>query len=411
MGLLLTLAWRNVWRNRLRSAIMVAATVFGLLGVVLAIGFMQAMIDNMVANAIRYETAHLQIHERRFTLNEELAAFLPGADALAARIRALPEVAGVAVRQVVEGLAASPAATRGVRIHGVNPAAEARVNAIAEAVVAGTALDPAARNRVLLGRRLAERLDLRVGSKVVLTFSDRRGELTGAAFRVAGLFATPSSGFDEGNVFVRRADLARYTGLAEAHEVLVRLAAGSALAALRAQVEALARAQAGPGAEVRDWSEVRPLIAAMTGTIETSNAIVMVIYVLALGLGIVNVMLMAVFERTRELGVLMALGTTPGRLLALIGLESLLLGAAGALAGLAVSAVALAALGRVGLPLGALAEGLASFGVDTVLYPRLEPAAYLWLLALVLAASALAALYPARQVLRLRPAEALARRQ
>ena len=110
--MLTTLAWRNVWRNKLRSGIMIAAMIFGLLGVIIMVGFVQAMTDSMVNNAIRFQTAHLQIHNSDFLLNEELSAWLPEADNLAAAIRRLPGVEAVTVRQVIDGMLASAASTR-----------------------------------------------------------------------------------------------------------------------------------------------------------------------------------------------------------------------------------------------------------------------------------------------------------
>ena len=107
--MLLKLAWKNVWRNRLRSGIMVAAMVFGLLGVVLMVGFVRAMTTNMLENAIKYQTAHLQVHNSEFLVNEGLGAWLADADGIATRIRELQGVTGATVRHVVDGMLASAA--------------------------------------------------------------------------------------------------------------------------------------------------------------------------------------------------------------------------------------------------------------------------------------------------------------
>ena len=128
--MLLKLAWKNVWRNRLRSGIMVAAMVFGLLGVILMVGFVKALTDNMLENAIKYQTAHLQIHNPDFLVNEELDAWLPRADALVGVIKDIPGVDGVTVRHVVDGMLASAASTRGVRINGIIVADEVAVTSL-----------------------------------------------------------------------------------------------------------------------------------------------------------------------------------------------------------------------------------------------------------------------------------------
>jgi ABC-type lipoprotein release transport system permease subunit len=383
---------------------MMASMVFGLLGVILMVGFVRAMTANMLENAIKYQTAHLQVHTRDFLLNEELAAWLPEADRLAADIRRQPGVTGAAVRQVVNGMMASAANSRGVRINGIEVADEVKVTAVAEKIIKGTILPAESRNPILISKRSAERLKFKLGSKVILTFSDRYGDVTGAAFRVTGIFNTPSSSFDEANVFVRRNDLAKLTGLDQAHEIAIRLTDGNSLANLKQAAMNIV----GNKAQVQDWGEVMPILATMTGTMNLSNNIMIGVFVLALGFGIVNIMLMAVFERTREFGMMMAIGMTGSRVLRLVILESLLLGGLGGLLGLMASFLLIALTGRIGLPFGTMAEGLGVFGVDTVLYPEVPLSNYLGTLGMVLLTSLLAALYPARQILKKRLSEALA---
>ena len=402
--MLFKLAWKNVWRNRLRSGIMVAAMVFGLLGVILMVGFVKAMTDNMLENAIKYQTAHLQIHNPGFLINEELHAWLPEADAMAAELRVIPGIEGVTVRHVVDGMLASAASTRGVRINGVIAADEAVVTNLEESLVQGSMLPEKGRNPILVSRRSADKLNLRLKSKVVLTFSDLNGEVSGAAFRVCGFFSTPSTGFDEGNVFVRRADLTGYTGLDQFHEIAIRLEDGDTIDAFKQQVTA----KAGDRGLVQDWGEVQPVLAAMKGTMGISNAIIIGVFVTALGFGIINIMLMSVFERTREFAMLMAVGMTGGKVLRLVVMESLMLGGVGSLLGLAASIIMIAITGTVGLPFGRMAEGLGAFGLDAVLYPEVAATTYLGTLAVLLVTSVLAALYPARQILKKRLSEALA---
>ncbi len=406
--MIVTLAWRNVWRNKLRSSIMVAAMVFGLLGVVLMVGFIQAMTESMIENAIKYQTAHFQVHNPDFLINEELAAWLPGADDMANRLREMEGVGGVAVRQVIDGMVSSAASNRGVRINGVDMAEEVKVTDVAQSIIEGEPLPEEGRNPVMVSKRSGEKLNLRIGSKVVLTFSDVNGEVSGAAFRVSGFFDTPSSGFDEANVFVRRSDLVKYTGLEEAHEVVIRFTDGENLEQHRPTVEGIVGDVGGERGKVRDWGEVQPLLAAMMGSLDISNMITIVIFVLAMGFGIVNVMLMSVFERTREFGVLISVGMTGKKVLGLIVLESLMLGGVGGLLGLVVGMILITITGKLGMPIGAVAEGMGFYGVDTVLYPRVPISTYLIMMAMILLTSLLASLYPARQILKKRPSEALA---
>ena len=402
--MLFKLAWKNVWRNRLRSGIMVAAMVFGLLGVILMVGFIKAMTDNMLENAIKYQTAHLQIHHPDFLVNEELDAWLPQAEAMAEEIRGIPGVEGVTVRHVVDGMLASAASTRGVRINGIIPTEEALVTYLEESLVEGAMLPEQGRNPILVSRRSADKLNLRLKSKVVLTFSDMNGEVSGAAFRVCGFFSTPSTGFDESNVFVRRSDLTGYTGLDQFHEIAIRLEDGDAIDRFKQWVVSVTQ----DSGVVQDWGEVQPVLAAMKGAMGLSNAIIIGVFVAALGFGIINIMLMSVFERTREFAMLMAVGMTGGKVLRLVVMESMMLGGVGSVLGLAASILMIAVTGTVGLPFGRMAEGLGAFGVDAVLYPEVAVTTYLGTLVVLLVTSVLAALYPARQILKKRLSEALA---
>lgn len=404
--MLTTLAWRNVWRNKLRSGIMIAAMILGLLGAILMVGFVQAMTENMIDNAIRFQTAHLQVHNSAFLINEELSAWLPDADVLAESIRGHNEVKAVTVRQVVDGMLASAASTRGVRINGIDTEDEINVTDIAQGIVEGAMLPDKGRNPILVSQRNADKLNLRLGSKVVLTFTSIDGDVAGAAFRVSGFFKTPASSFDDTNVFVRRTDLANFTGLSEAHEIAIRLVDDRQLTPMQTRISSMV----GERGVVRNWGEVQPILAAMTGSMDISNAIVAGVFIAALGFGIINIMMMSVFERTREFGVLMAVGMTRGRVLLLIVTESILLGGVGSLLGLAAGRLMLAITDQVGLPFGAVAEGLGAYGVDTVLYPSVTTSFYLQIFAMVLLTSLLAGLYPARQILKKRPSEALAER-
>jgi len=385
---------------------MIGAMVFGLLGVMLMVGFVNAMVDNMVDNAIKYQTGHLQVHNPDFLVNEELKAWLPEAETIGARITAFQGVAGVSVRQVIDGMIGSAASTRGIRINGIKGSDETRVTSLKENIIEGTNLPDTGRNPVVVSRRIADKLKLRLGSKVVLTFSDTRGEVSGAAFRVCGFFNTPSSGFDEGNIFVRRADLSFLAGLNESHEIAVRLSSDGDMEKVKEDIIRLV----GEKGTVRGWSEIQPLLATMVGSMDLSNGIIIAIFVLALGFGIVNIMLMSVFERTREFGMLMAVGMNKSKIVQLIAMESVFLGTVGSLCGIVASVVLLGITGYFGLPLGAMAEGLGAFGVDTVLYPRVSLNQYFLVLLTIIFTSLLASLYPTRMILKNPPHVAMAKK-
>ncbi|MGF1833339.1 ABC transporter permease [Photobacterium sanguinicancri] len=401
---LVKLAWRNLWRNKLRTSIMIGAMVFGLMGVASMMGFMTALLDNMITNAIAWQTSHLQIHNTRYIQNPDIQATIVDADNIELDLQNNPAIQAWSSRLLADGMIASARSTRGVRINGIDLDSEAKLTPIASHIVDGEWLPKEGRHPVLVSVKTAERLKLRVGSKVVLTFTDGNGEVTGAAFRVKGLFKTPSTSFDDGNVYVRKADLATLSGIKGIHEIAIKLSDDEQLSSVRKQLSATMSAEN----TVRDWQQIQPMLASVMASFGVSNFIMLMIFVVAMGFGIVNIMLMSVFERTREFGVLMAVGMAKSKIFILIMFESVLLGIAGVVLGVCASMLLMLILQTTGLPLGGLAEGLGAFGVDTVLYPTLNAQDYQLMVVTVVITSLFAAIYPARQILKQRPVDAMA---
>ena len=404
--MLFKLAWRNLWRNKLRTGIMLGAMVFGLMGVVAMMGFLSGMYGSMIHNAIAWQTSHIQVQNALYLDDPDIKHTIVDLPGVEKAISALPGLKGWSARFVADGMVASARSNRGVHINGIDTQAESTVTPLAENITQGEWLSDEGRNPVLVSEKTASRLKLRIGSKVVLTFTDAAGDVGGAAFRVRGIFKTPSTSFDDSNVFVRRADLTALAGIEGAHEVAVLLDNDDAAMVLAKRLRGDDAIQTGN--RIRDWQQVQPLLASLINQQGLSNAIMLGIFVVAMGFGIVNIMLMSVFERTREFGVLMAVGMQKHRVFLLIMLETAWLGITGAGLGLLASLLLISVLQYTGIPLGAMAEGLGAFGVDTLLFPQVTFSEYQMIFFTVVAASLLAALYPARQILKQRPVDAMA---
>ncbi|MCA0934071.1 ABC transporter permease [Vibrio alginolyticus] len=408
--MLIKLAWRNLWRNKLRTSIMIGAMVFGLMGVVAMIGFMNGLVDSMIKNAITWQTSHLQIHQSEYLINPEIKEIIPNSDVIAATLANQLDVKAVSERFLADGMIASARSTRGIRINGINIEQEGRITPLARHIQQGEWLNEEGKNPLLVSQKTAQRLKLRIGSKVILTLSDIKGDVSGAAFRVRGIFKTPSTTFDDRNVYVRKADLEKIAGLVGAHEISILLKSNdeNVLEQTRAFTQSLLSQSIGDQLVVRKWLEIQPLLSTMMSSMNISNQVMLVVFVLALTLGIINIMLMSVFERTREFGVLMAVGMQQHKIRSLIILETLFLGLSGCALGLLGSAVMLKILSITGLSLSGLADGLGAYGVDTLLFPRVSFSEYRMIIVAIFVASLFAALYPARQILKHRPVDAMA---
>ena len=401
--MLVKLAWKNLWRNKIRTSTVLGAVVFGLVGVTLMIGFMNGMIDNMIGNAIKWQTSHLQIQQKSYRENPEINKVLEQESQLKKLLNSLPEIKAWTSRQLAQGMIASAHSTRGITIMGVDLTSEVLLTPIAENIVVGHWLTNQGRNPIVVSSKTAQRLKLRLGSKVVLTFTDVSGDVAGAAFRVFGIFKSPSSAFDDNHLFTRKDDLKALSGIKEDHQIAILLRDDGQLATVKTKIAQ----QLSPHNIVQNWREIQPMLAIMIASMGSSNLIILVIFIVAMSFGIVNIVLMSVFERTREFGVLMAVGMRKSQILTLILFESTLLGVIGGCLGVIVSWIILVVLQVTGLPLTAMAEGLSAMGIDSLLYPQVGTSDYLCIFTMVVLASFLAGFYPARQILKKRPVDAM----
>jgi ABC-type lipoprotein release transport system permease subunit len=256
----------------------------------------------------------------------------------------------------------------------------------------------------LIGKKLADKLKLKTGSRIILTFTDTEGEIVSASFRVQGIIRTNHSMLDETQVYVRQNDLQSLTGgRAIVNEIAVLL---HDLAQVTPMVEAISGQF--PENEIRFWGQLSPDLLYMNEMAGASLMVLLVIIMLALAFGLLNTMLMTVFERTRELGMLMAVGMNKIRVFAMILLETTFLTITGALAGGILSGVTIYVTSRTGIDFsGVGGDTLSDYGISAIVYPELFPGFTGNIVILVLLTSVLSALYPALKALKLKPSEAI----
>jgi putative ABC transport system permease protein len=412
VGTLLVIAWRNLLRGWRRSAVVGVAITIGLASCLMLVGWSHGLLRQMVENAVSTRLGHLAVHADGYTANPDPVRNLPeGARALTALLEEFPG-AHASPRLIGDGLLQSARRSSRASLVGVDPAREARVSIIAESLVEGRMPEPAAADdvrrlpEIAIGAAMAERLRLGLGDKLVV---HAPGEAGLGAFRISGVFRTPSSGFDRSTAFVLLADAQRLLALPDrVTEVAVWLDDPEQLGALQAEMSSrLEAASPGSALEVLTWQEREPRLAAMLDLMAQMSWIIYAAVFIAMAFGIANALLMMVYERIREFGVLRALGLQSNRLLALVLLESILMTLAGTFAGLALGVPLVLWLGHVGIDLSRFADGLTEFGIGTTVYPRLEQQDILLPIGVAFITAILAALWPAWKAVRLRPAEAI----
>jgi putative ABC transport system permease protein len=401
--MMLQIAWRNVLRNRKRSAIIMAAIMFGLWGGLVASGVSFGFSYDTVASAIETRLSHIQIHNPRYRESQTIRDTLRDAHAALMLARDTRGVVGVTGRLVVEGMAASAETATGVSILGVDAAAETTVTTLHQHLVEGIFAFGGRRNQIVVGADLAKRLGVRLGSKIVLTTQDVHGTIVGASYRISGMFRTDSKTFDETTVLVDRGGLAEMVGLGQAlHEVAVLVEDASSIDSVAARLRAEL-----PGTSVETWREIAPELNFIYAYTDVYLEIFLGIIVLALLFGITNTMLMSVLDRIREFGVLSAIGMGGRRVFAMILMESLALSIAGAILGMVAGWGTVAYLQSVGINLSAFADGMRQWGYSEVSHPVLPGWMYVEVLLAMMVAALLGAMYPAWRAVRLDPARAI----
>lgn len=407
------MAWRNIWRSTTRSLVVISAVAIGIWAAIALSGFATGMMKSYVNNAVQNIISHIQVHQQDFLEDYDVKEYLPDAPALEQAIRAEPGVRAVSMRSITSAMASSAQGNRGVRVKGIVPEDEAEVNALDKKIVEGEYLSAEGRNPLLISKDLAGKLGVKLHSKVVLTFQDLDGEITAAAFRIVGLFDTGNNPFDESHVFVRRENLNK---LLEPTDGTTHNVAPEGLAheiAIMAddvhQVDAVAQSlrKEMPGLDVKTYRQLSPDLDLYEGQMTSISLIYLTVIMLALVFGIINTMLMAVLERYKELGMLMAIGMNKSRVFMMIVLEAIMLGVVAIPVGLLLGYITISYVGANGLDLSMYANSLEDYGMSSIIYFEVGPAVY-WQVAIgVFLTAVLASAYPAWKAIRLRPVEAL----
>lgn len=401
--MILIMAWRNIWRNKARSLIIIFSIMLGLFSALSVVAIYKGMMRSRVRTVIDREVGHLQLHHARFK-EDYLAGFVLPEGIGLEKIDSMPEVKATTRRTVTTGMLSTATGSSGITIYGVVPDDEKLISQLDKMIVEGKYFPAEMRNPVLIGKKLAKKLKLNVKSKLVLMFSDSTNAMVSAAFRVSAIYESENSSLDERSVYVARENLNKLLGIGTAtHEVVVLLHRDEDLDRVIVSIGKMF-----PSLKVERWEDLSPETELMVDTVNQYSYIILIIIMLALAFGIVNTMLMAILERTRELGMLLALGMNKVKLFFLIQSETVFLTLAGCPFGLMFSWFTINYFNRKGIDLSIFGdEMMSSFGFSTFVYPEFPFDKVTGMLLIVVATSILSSLFPAIKALRLSPVEAL----
>jgi ABC-type lipoprotein release transport system permease subunit len=403
IGIVTQLAWRNLWRNYRRTIITVAAIGVGVWAMIFMTALMRGMVNEMVANGIDALPGYVQVHDPDYRDDPSVANLLPLSDT---EIKARFAAAGVeawASRVRVPAVVSSEYESRGVTLFGVDPAQELVIGAIGSVVAEGRALLDAADSGVVIGRKLAEKLDTETGKRIVLMSQDPDNEIADRGFRVVGLFSANLEAYEETMVFAGKATVQAMLGIGDqVSEIAVSGDDYRNVNSLLRDVQAIS----GDGVEVLPWQELNSYLGSMLAVMDGFVLVWMIVIFLALSFGLVNTLVMAVFERVREIGLMLALGMRPSAILGQIIVESFFLLLLGLALGNTLAWSTVIPL-QDGIDISQVAEGMEMFGAASTLYPALELRDAVSANVVVLFLGFLASLSPAWRASRYEPVEAI----
>jgi putative ABC transport system permease protein len=402
--MLWSVAWRNIWRSKVRSLVIICALTIGILAGVFTWALYEGMVIQRINTVIKTEASHIQLHHKKYLENPDVKYFINNSDSVREQIDSMAGIKAVTVRVIVNSMIASAETGSGVKVIGVDYEDEKQVTNMYEKIVEGKYFEGTRRNPIVIGKKMAEKLNVNVRSKLVLTMQQMDGEITRAQFKVAGVYKISNSMYEQMNVFVRKSDLTRLIGMDNdsGHEIAVLLEDDRTYNDVRDKLSDRYN-----NLDVKSWKELMPEVSLIEESMDISMYLILGIILFALLFGIINTMLMAVLERVKELGMLMAIGMNKIRVFIMIMLETLMLAFTGSIIGIILGYVFTVLLMKTGIDLSAWSEAYERLGMDTVIYPVPDLLIAVKVTIMVFITGLIAAVYPAIKALKLKPAEAL----
>jgi len=402
MKMLFSIAWRNIWRHPGRSGVLIASIVAGMWAGIMVSSWANGLIDQRVNNVINEELTHAQIHHPEFLTERDPGMYIEQHDEIITFLESDSRVQSYSSRTLLDGMIQSAATTSGTRIIGVDKEMERETTTFHHNLTEGEYLGSDLRNPIFIGEDLINKLNVKIGDRIVLTFQNIENEITSGAFTVSGVFRTGQNLYDEQTVYVNQNDLSGLVANRPLyHEIAIMLYDRSQGEQLVSEIN-----ENFSSVTAETWIELSPEMRYMTQASGSYMFYIMIVILFALAFGILNTMTMAIFERMRELGMLMAIGMNKLRVFTMIMLESVMLTLTGAAVGIFVGYLTVNYFNKNGLDLTAIGgDSFEIWGYEALVYPYVNPEEYLYVMILVIATALLAAIYPALKALKLVPGE------
>jgi len=401
------LAWRNVWRHPRRTLLTVAAIAFATVLLVFMLSWQFGSYDTMINAAVMVHTGDLQILAKGYQEKKDMRLVVPDPSRVVEMLNGIKGIRDYAFRARAFSLVSSKARTYGAMVVGIDPEREPGVSTLKSLIREGAFLAQGDTDQALIGRLLAKNLKVNPGDELVLLGQGRDGSIAATVVKVKGIFSSGQDEFDRGVVHIPLRQFQEvYSMRGAVHEVVILAASLGDVERIKTTLEN--RLKGNDRLVVKDWSELMPgLIEAIKMDL-VSGFVFYLILIVVVAFSILNTFLMVIFERTKEFGVLMALGTAPGRLTRILLMESMTIAFIGIAIGIGAGIGVTLYFESHGIFISGASELLSQFGLPERMFPKLSFLSGSIGPSVVLVITFLTALYPALKVRKLRPTEALA---
>ncbi|MGB5333629.1 MAG: ABC transporter permease [Woeseiaceae bacterium] len=397
------LAWRYLWRNHRRTFIMLGAITVGVWAMIFMTALTRGMVDQMIKDGISVLPGHVQVHDPQFLDDPSVSNRIMIGDNELAGMFDSAGFKAWASRVKVPAVVTSERESRGVTMLGIDPAAEREFSFVDYDEVDGRFLESAEDNDVVIGRKLADTLETGVGKRIVLMTQDPDNEIADRGFRVVGLFKASMPAFEDAYVFVGKRAAQKMLRIGDTTTEIVFL--GDDYRDVEPTYDRVIE-RVDASLKVSRWYEIDTYLGTMLKVMDGFVLIWVIVIFLALSFGLVNTLVMAVFERIREIGLMLALGMKPASILGQIIIESMMLLCVGLAIGDLLAWATIQPL-QGGIDISAVAEGMEMMGASSVLYPKLYLSDMIRANVVVLILGFLASLSPAWRASRYEPVEAI----
>jgi len=399
------LAWRNLITRNRQSLILLLAISIGLFGLIFLQAFMDGFYVLMINTAIDTDLGYIQVHQKDFLLKRDVKLTIPGTDEILKEINTTPDVTGVSPRILGNGFFSSPESSNYGRIYGIDPRMEDSVTVISSKLVKGEKLLKDDEHKAFIGQALADKLKIDIGDKFVIQAKDVEGNMGGSAFRVKGTFRTASKDFDKSNVYITLEAARKMMALKDnVHEIAIRI---DKQENLNETTDAITRKINNNKVSVQTWQQLQPTLKQMLKMSKQFTYIFYLIVYVALAFGIINAFLMEIFDRIREFGIMMALGTRPSRIFFVLLWESALLAIVSSFLGTAMALIFINYIMKNQMNLSFLGDGMAFLGLGNIIPLTITPGALIICILSTVVAVIAATIYPALRAAMFKPVEAM----